>query len=56
MPADRSHRAKQTQRPFVSVTAQRIDELQRVGAGIATAVAAYDIAGVADPYIGCPKQ
>ena len=56
MPADRSHRAKQTQRPFVSVTAQRIDELQRVGAGIATAVAAYDIAAVADPHAGCPKQ
>lgn len=35
---------------------QRIDELQRVGAGIATAVAAYDITAVADPHTGCPKQ
>jgi hypothetical protein len=35
---------------------QRIDELQRAGAGIATAVAAYDITAVADPHTGCPKQ
>jgi hypothetical protein len=34
----------------------RIDELQRVGAGIATAVAAYDITAVADPQTGCPKH
>jgi hypothetical protein len=35
---------------------QRIDELQRAGAGVSTAVAAYDIVAVEALNTGCPKR